>query len=79
MMIHSDTIKSLTEDEALLLHAVTGFIYQRMGYEHVRYEWAKMLKVDRLVDILNKIANLQEEYHAVRDSLVGKIKDNGGF
>jgi len=78
-MIHTDVIKSLTEDEALLLHAVSGFIYQRMGYEHVRYEWAKMLRVDKLVDILNKIANLQDEYLPVRDSLVGKIKDAGGF
>jgi len=78
-MIHSDVINSLTEDEALLLHAVAGLIYQRMGYTHIQFEWAKMLRVDKLVNILNKIANLQDEYLPVRDSLVGKIKDNGGF
>ena len=78
-MIHSDTIKSLTEDEALLLHAVSGFIYQRMGYTNIQYRWAQMLRTDRLIHILNKLANLKEEYHATRDSLIAKIKDNGGF
>jgi hypothetical protein len=78
-MIHSDVIKSLTEDEATLLHAVAGFIYQRIGYTNIQYRWVQMLRTDRLIHILNKLANLKEEYHATRDSLIAKIKDGGGF
>ena len=78
-MIHTDVINSLTEDEALLLYAVAGFIYQHMGYPVYNPEWVKMLRVDVLINTLNKIANLQDEYLSVRDSLVGKIKDAGGF
>ena len=78
-MIHSDIIKSLSEDEKLLLYAVGGFIFERLGYGQVRYEWIKMLKVDRVIEVLNKLANLKEEYYPVRGSLIEKIKDRGGF
>lgn len=78
-MIHSDTIKGLTEDEQLLLYSVTGFIFQRLGYQVYKPEWARMLRVDGLIDVLNKIANIKDEYLPVRESLIGKIKDGGGF
>lgn len=78
-MIHSDILKSLSEDESLLLYSVAGFIYQRLGYPVYNPQWVRMLKVDRLIEVLGKIANLKEEYLPVRDSLIGKIKDNGGF
>lgn len=78
-MIHSDVIKSLSEDERLLLYAVGGFIYERIGYSQVRFEWIRMLKVSTLIEVLNKLANLKEEYYPVRGSLIDKIKDGGGF
>lgn len=76
-MIHSDTIKGLTEDERVLLYAVGGFIYQRSGLSHFKPEWVQMVKVVKMVEVLNNIANLKEEYIPVRDSLVVKLKESG--
>ena len=76
-MIHSDTIRSLTEDEKVLLYAVGGFIYQRTGLHHFKPEWVQMIKVEKMIQVLHNIANLKDEYMPVRDSLVVKLKESG--
>lgn len=72
-MIHSQTLKELTEDEYTLLYSVGEHIYNRFGH-NCKHEWLKMLRVEVLVGILNNIANLKEEYHPLRESLVSKLQ-----
>ena len=43
-MVHSQTIKELTEDELLLLWGVMSHIYGLMGME-CKYKWLQMVKV----------------------------------
>ena len=76
-MIHTDVINSLTEDEATLLHATAGFIYQHMGYPVHNPEWVKMLRVDQVRAYLTKMANLTEEGALVRDTLTMKLSADG--
>ena len=76
-MIHSQTLKELTEDEYTLLYAVGDTIFGRIGLE-MKVEWLKMLRTDRLIHLLNNINNLKEEYHPLRESLVVKLQQ-GGF
>jgi len=72
-MIHYQTLQELTEEEYTLLCAVGGAIFARMGLS-LKVEWLKMLRVDMLIHLLNNITNLKEEYHPLRESLVGKLK-----
>ena len=72
-MIHNHTLKELTEDEYTLLYAVGDSIFGRIGLQ-LKVEWLKMLRVDVLIHLLNNISNLKEEYHPLRESLVGKLK-----
>ena len=44
----------------------------KLGYSF-KYEWLQMVKPDALDRIIRK-SNLKEEYHCVRDSLIGKLK-----
>ena len=71
-MVHSQTIKELTEDELLLLWGVMSHIYGLMGME-CKYKWLQMVKVNVLEHILNN-CNIKEEYHNVRDSLMEKLR-----
>jgi len=57
----------------MILFSVSEHIYNRIGL-HTSHEWVKMLRVDQVVSILNKIANLEEEYLPARDSLVVKLQ-----
>jgi len=72
-MIHYQTLKELTEEEYTLLYAVGDTIFTRMGMS-LKVEWLKMLRVDILIHLLNNITNLKEEYHPLRESLVGKLE-----
>jgi len=71
-VVHSQTIKELTEDELLLLWGVMSHIYGLMGME-CKYKWLQMVKVNVLEHILNN-CNIKEEYYYVRDSLMEKLK-----
>lgn len=72
-MIHSHTISQLSEEEYMLLFSVSEHIFNRIGL-HTSHQWVKMLRVDQVVPLLNNIANLKEEYHPVRESLVSKLQ-----
>jgi len=75
-MIHSQTLKELTEDELALMWSVMDHLFvSRLGYS-VKYKWLQMVRPDVLDGIIRK-SNLKEEYHSVRDSLIGKLK--GGW
>lgn len=72
-MIHSQTLKELTEDELVLMWSVMDHLFvSKLGYSF-KYEWLQMVKPDVLDRIIRK-SNLKEEYHCVRDSLISKLK-----
>ena len=72
-MIHSDTIKSLTEDEHLLLWCVCNHITSSFGLE-CNPKWVGMFRVDRLIPYIEKVNTLKEEYVGIKDSLLAKLK-----
>lgn len=73
-MIHSQTLKELTEDELALMWSVMDHLFvSRLGY-NFKYKWLQMVRPDVLDGIIRK-SNLKEEYHSVRDSLIGKLKE----
>ena len=71
-MIHSDTLKELTEDELGLLWSILHHFYSKVGME-CKYRWLQMVRVEVLEHVLNH-CNLKEEYSGVRDSLLVKLK-----
>lgn len=75
-MIHSDTIKSLTEDEHLMLYSLCERIFNDMGLE-MKYSWIKMMRVDVLIHFLNNIGNLRDEYVETRQGLINKLSQPG--
>jgi hypothetical protein len=73
MIIHSQTLKELTEDELVLMWSIMDHLFvSKLGYSF-KYEWLHMVKPDALDRIIRN-SNLKEEYHGVRDSLIGKLK-----
>lgn len=76
-MIHSQWIQELTEDEHLLLWSIASHTFGQLGLE-VKGKWIQMLKPDVVIRILPKV-NIKEEYIGVRDSLIVKLNNGGGF
>lgn len=76
-MIHKDILKTLTEDEHLLLWSIASHTFGQLGME-VKSNWIQMLKADVVCRILPKV-NIKEEYIPVRDSLLMKLNNGGGF
>jgi len=71
-MIHSSTLKELTEDELALLWAIAEHFFNKMGM-NCRYQWLKMVKVNVLEHVLNN-SNIKEEYFELKNSLLTKLK-----
>lgn len=72
-MIHSDLVKSLTDDEASILYYMVHESIAPLGYE-AKFEFVKMLKLNYVVnyiDILRKKA--LEEHGGKFDDLKKKI------
>lgn len=75
-MIHSDTLKSLTEDEYLMLYALCERIFNNMGMS-MNPHWIKMMRVNILLNYLMNINNIKDEFICVRDSLATKLQQAG--
>ena len=76
-MIHSHFIQQLSEQEHLLLWSVANHTFGQIGLE-VTHHWMQMLRPAVVCHILAKV-NIKEEHVHVRDSLVCKLKQGGGF
>jgi hypothetical protein len=76
-MIHSHFIQELSEDEHLLLWSIASHTFGQIGLE-VKHNWIQMLRPDVVCRILTKV-NIKEEYIGVRDSLLSKLNNGGGF
>jgi len=74
-MIHTDTLKSLTEEELSLLFALADRFYKELNLT-VKFDWLKILKKDLTIHYLKGINNIKEEYDSVRDSLIKKLQEN---
>lgn len=72
-MIHSETIKSLTEEELTLFWAMGEHFFNKMGLQ-CKYGWLQMIRVPVLEHIMSN-CNLKEEYYPLRDSLLTKLKE----
>lgn len=76
-MIHSETIKELTEDEHLMLYSLCERIFNDMGLT-MNPTWIRMMRVPVLLHYLMNIGNIKEEYVSVRDSLANKLQQTLG-
>jgi len=76
-MIHKDILQTLTEDEHLLLWSIASHTFGQLGME-VKSNWIQMLKPEVVCQILPKV-NIKEEYIVVRDGLLSKLNNGGGF
>lgn len=74
-MIHSETLKQLTEDEHLMLYALCERIFNDMNMS-MNPAWIKMMRVPVLLHFLLNIGNIKEEYVPVRDSLAAKLQQS---
>lgn len=76
-MIHSQVLKELSDEELTILWAVANHVYSQLRLE-VKYSWIQMLRPEVVVRILPHI-NIKEEYIHIRDSLLAKLNNGGGF